>query len=214
MSLADIISDAQSMVRQSDGITTATYLQWLNRINRTYCRSQSWPQMRVLNSTITTVANQAAYDLPANYNRMSGDFVYWDPGVIIGGYENGIPIPFIPQGTPQLDSRISGFTDLGNGGYMQPLVAYVANGEDGALQLVLAPYPSFSGTLILFSYYADPVEFEDTTDEIPIPQLYDTYVNALAKQIAIYLDDGDVAALYAAEERKCKNAVLANLFPN
>lgn len=213
MTCADIIAESQSLTRQNLGVPNATYLSWLNRINRTYCRKAQWPQMRVVNAVLTTVANQSAYDLAADFNRLSGQFVLWDCQAISGGYTSGLEIPFMNQGGLRNDSNTLAYTNLGSAG--TPSICYTQAGDLGQYQLVLAPFPTLAGTTVLYNYYKDPALFTSVSDSIPVDGLGDTYTMALCKQIGLYLaNEADLIQTYAMMERDAYKAALAPLFGN
>lgn len=201
MPISDIIQEAQDLTRQSLGLPNSTYIAWLNRINRSYCRRCNWPELRKTNQLLTTVANQAKYDLPTDFNRIMGEFVYWNVQAITGGYNLGWPLRFINQGSEEDDSKILAGVNLGTGSVLAPYGVYRATSSMGVPQLGILPFPGESGTLILYNYYADPAPFTTTDDDIPIPTLYDTFVMALCKTIGLYLDNSEIATLYAGMER-------------
>lgn len=213
MTLATIISEAQGLTRQSGGVTDAMYIAWLNRINRSYLRRDNWPETRKTNNILTSVANQAAYSLPSDFDRIMGRFVYWNVSAVTGGgYTSGVPVVFVNQGSPEDDDRMAGFANLGNSGFT-PHAAY--RGQSGTTQkLILAPYPTTAGTLLMYNYYAAATAFAATSESIPVPALGDTYTMALCKQIGLYLDNAELAQLYAAMERTEYHNAKATLLSN
>ncbi len=204
MTVAEIISQAQALTRESLSIPTSTYLAWMNRINRKYCRSDNWPELRVLNATLTTVASQAGYDLPATFSRIMGEFVSWNATAITGGFQYGTQIPFLNQGNVENDRRIGQWTQTGGGfGALNPQVCYIEpkSGTPTTKQLVFAPFPATAGITIVYNYYRQPADFAATSESITVPTLEDTFVMALCKQLMMYLGNSDGVLMYAGLEK-------------
>ncbi len=212
--VSELISEAQSLTRQSLSITNATYISWLNRINRAYCRKWNGPDMRVLNAVLTSVASQAGYDLPAAFSRISGQFVFWNSQAITGGYQLGIPVRFLNQGNEEDDRKIGQWTQTGGGfGSLNPQVCYVEpkSGTPATKQMVFAPFPATSGITILYNYYREPAAFTAVSDTIPISLLQDTFTMALCRNIAMYLGANDDAMMYMGMEKSEYRSALTVL---
>lgn len=200
---ADVINEAKGLTRTSQSVPDATFLLWLSRNNRKYCRMANWPELRFLNATLTTVANQAAYDLPISsgsaFSRFMGKWVLYDPVAVTNGYQGGTQLPILNQGCEQDDSRIIGYTNLGSG---TPSACYVRakSGTPSTKQLVLAPFPADANKTIVYSYYADPAAFSAMSDSLTVEALYGVLVNSVCREIAAYTEDADLAAYYGREE--------------
>lgn len=212
MTDATIITQAKALARQTATDTTldATYLAWLNRIQRLYARKENWPQLRVLNATLTTVASTAAYDLPATFDRLMGDFVYYNPTAITGGYQDGTAIPVLKSGDPRLDSVMSAWKMGGTGA---PSVAVVSSkaATPGTLQMVFYPFPQTAAYTIVYNYYRTPTALLNAPTSIDVDALGETFIAALTAQMEAYANQLDRAAYFRQTERDEYKSVLRAL---
>lgn len=211
MTGTEIITEAQSLTRQGQGVATATFLLWLNRINRKYARLQDWPIL-LTQAVFTSGSSLGNFDLPATFDRMAGDFVNYDATATTNGYLNGIMVPILHSGDPMLDGIITAWGDTGTA--YAPSVAYVAQ-KSGAtnMQLRLAPFPEVYGKTIVYRYYRTPSAVVAGTD-IELASLSGTYTMALCKEIMLYLGDTQTkqAEYFLGEERREYQSAMRTLF--
>lgn len=209
MTDADVITQAEGVARQND--ISSDLPLWLNRIYRGYCRKPgvNWPQLRILNATLTTVANTQSYALPAAFERPCGSSVLYDVTAVTGGHQNGRSLPILMTGDPESDARIQGYN---NGGVSSEPGAVAISGAGGTgLQFVFYPAFTRGGKTVLYNYYAAPATLDGSGVTFEIQCLDEVLVNALSKEICIYSNDTRRASYFAAQERIAWKGAQATL---
>lgn len=211
MTATEIITQAKLLTRQNTTDADTLWLSRLNTIQRNYSRREDWPQLRVMNATLTTVANQTGYDLPSNFERLLGDFVTYGPDVVTGGYQSGSLVRVLQTGDPQIDkmANIWGFTGGG-----LPAIGIIGSktGVSNTLQLNFYPFPQLAATSIVFSYYRKPTTLLVGTS-VDVEGLSDTYIAALAREIEFYSNQMERAKYFSEMEHAEYNMYLRTFLP-
>lgn len=207
MTAAEIIADAQSLVRNTLGQTPAQLLAWLNRIQRGYARKDDWPELKMPTATVSTTANQAYVNLPAGFLRFAGKMVLYNPTAITGGYQDGTSLPVLTSGDPRLDNLVAAWRPTGAGA---PLAVSVS-GADGAKKLYLYPMPDTGSVTLVYDYYRAAATLSATSGSPELQELCDTFVMAMAVQFCVECNDKERLPYFMAQEKSEYRAALRNL---
>ncbi len=209
---SDIITEAKNQLRLNGTSMDAIALQRLNRLHKSYCAKNDWPQLMVRNATVTTVAGTGEYNLPADFLRMAGERIDYNVTAVTGGYAyNGWPITIVP---PEQSWDFASQQAVGT--IADPYFAKVTGGgAGGVFKLALLPGFTSGGKLVLFSYYRVATTLTGSGTSIDVDPLADTLIAALAKALVRY--DGtrsalEEAAYFAEQERAAYREALRTLY--
>lgn len=202
MTIGDLITDVKQSTRQNSTELDAFLLSAAGRIYRRYLRNDNWPQQRVTGTTLSIVAGTQSYDLPADFDRFSGDRVNYT--YLSGVPWNSILLPIVLRGTTNGDRLISvweGINYLNTSPSCSPSIVAVSPG--GANTYQLTTYPSGAGATgdtLSLDYYSVPSSV--ASDTVVIQPLYETLVASLSKEKSRFLNDEQNLSIFAQRERE------------
>gem|GEM_PF-3747196 len=188
----DVITDVLLSDRDNTGEKNAYLLAEAQRVWPALTRSDNWPQTRVPGLVVTIASGAQNYDLPADFDRIAGERVNYNP--LSSSNFNAYSLPIVHRGSERDDTRISIWESvLPPSVYPYPSAVCVTGGAVNTYALQLLPLAGNTGDTITLDYYAVLQRTEITTGTaLPVEQLYQTLFDLLSAAYYRYLQRADM----------------------